>query len=142
MVVVQLHVKRAVDHVDHRAGFRAMTLQGLSRCSMASATLWKASNMTARLGSVRSKLVSVKRGVPHGASERCSEFCLGKHMCGKWKVIVIAPRILIWRRLKIQHSTVWQTVFWISSTSTTLKEARERRNRRPARSKGGRQWQM
>ena len=66
----------------------------------------------------------------------------GKDMFGKWKVIVIAPRILIWRRLKIQHSTVWQTVFWISSTSTTLKEARERRNRRPARSKGGRQWQM
>ena len=34
MVVVQRDVKKALDHVDHGAAFKAMRLQGLSPLSM------------------------------------------------------------------------------------------------------------
>ena len=42
IVVVQLDVKKAFDHVDHRAAFKAMKLQGVSFFSMALiAAIWK-----------------------------------------------------------------------------------------------------
>ena len=70
MVVVQLDEKNAFDHVEHRAAFKAMRLQGLGPISVALiATIWEASRMTASLGSVSSNLVGVKRGLPQGESE-------------------------------------------------------------------------
>ena len=51
IVVVQLDVKKAFDHVDHRAAFRAMKLQGVSLFSIALiAAIWNGSCMKARLG--------------------------------------------------------------------------------------------
>ena len=49
-VVVQLDVKKGFDHVDHRAAFRAMKLQGVSLFSMALiAAIWNESCMKAPL---------------------------------------------------------------------------------------------
>ena len=51
MVVVQLDVRKAFDHVEHRAAFKAMKLQGLSLFSMALiAAIWRGNCMRARLG--------------------------------------------------------------------------------------------
>ena len=64
IVVVQLDVKKAFDHVDHRAAFKAMKLQGLSLFSMALiAAIWSGSCMKARLGTVTYK-VQMSRGLP------------------------------------------------------------------------------
>ena len=53
IVVVQLDVKKAFDHVDHRAAFKATRLQGVSPFSMALiAAIWNGSYMKARLGTV------------------------------------------------------------------------------------------
>ena len=50
IVVVQLDVKKAFDHVDHRAAFKAMRLQGVSPFSVAlMAAIWNGSCMKARL---------------------------------------------------------------------------------------------
>ena len=49
IVVVQLDVKKAFDHVEHRAAFKAMRLQSLSPFSMARmAAIWSGSCMKAR----------------------------------------------------------------------------------------------
>ena len=49
IVVVQLDVKKAFDHVDHRAALKASKLQGVSPFSMAAiAAIWNGSCMTAR----------------------------------------------------------------------------------------------
>ena len=56
IVVVQLGVKKAFDHVDHRAAFKAMKLQGqgVSLFSMALiAAIWNGSCMKARQGRSR-----------------------------------------------------------------------------------------
>ena len=64
-VVVQLDVKKAFGHVDHRAAFKAMKLQGVSFFSMALiAAIWNASCMKARLETVSSNKVRMSRGVP------------------------------------------------------------------------------
>ena len=66
-MVVQLNVKKAFVHVEHRAATKATRQQGLCPLSMAMiATIWEASNMTASIGSVSSNLVGVKRGLPQG----------------------------------------------------------------------------
>ena len=70
IVVVQLDVKKAFDHVDHRAAFKAMKLQGLSLFSMALiAAIWSGSCMKACLGTVTSNEVQMSRGLPQGAPE-------------------------------------------------------------------------
>ena len=70
IVVVQLAVKKEVDHVDHRAAFKAMRLQGVSAFSMALiAAVWNGSCMKARLGTVQSSKVRMSRGLPQGAPE-------------------------------------------------------------------------
>ena len=69
-VVVQLDVKKAFDHVDHRAAFKAMILQGVSLFSMALiAAIWSGSCMKACLGTVTSNKVQMSRGLPQGAPE-------------------------------------------------------------------------
>ena len=65
VVVVQLDVKKAFDHVDHRTAFKAMRLQGVSPFSM----IWNGSCIKARLGTVLSNKVRMSRGVPQGAPE-------------------------------------------------------------------------
>ena len=68
IVVVQLDVKKAFDHVDHRAAFKAMKLQGVSLFSMALiAAIWSGSCMMACLGTVTSNKVPMSRGLPQGA---------------------------------------------------------------------------
>ena len=70
IVVVQLDVKKAFDHVDHRAAFKAMKLQGVSLFSMALiAAIWSGSCMKACLGTVTSNKVQMSRGLPQGAAE-------------------------------------------------------------------------
>ena len=70
IVVVQLDVKRAFDHVDHRAAFKAMKLQGVSLFSMALiAAIWSGSCMKACLETVTSNKVQMSRGLPQGAPE-------------------------------------------------------------------------
>ena len=63
-------MKKAFDHVDHRAAFRAMKLQGVSLFSMALiAAIWSGSCKKARLGTVTSNKVQMSRGLPQGAPE-------------------------------------------------------------------------
>ena len=70
IVVVQLDVKKAFDHVDHRAAFKAMKLQGVSLFSMVLiAAIWSGSCMKACLGTVTSNKVQMSRGLPQGAPE-------------------------------------------------------------------------
>ena len=67
-MVVQLDVKKAFDHVDHRAAVKAMKLQGVSLFSMALiAAIWNGSCMKVRLGTVSSNKVRMNRGLPQGA---------------------------------------------------------------------------
>ena len=64
IVVVQLDVKKAFDHADHRAAFKAMRLQGVSPFSMALiAAIWNGSCMKARLGKVLSSKIRMSREV-------------------------------------------------------------------------------
>ena len=52
IVVVQLDVKKAFGHVEHRAAFKAMRLQSLSPFSMAlNAAIWSGSYKKARASS-------------------------------------------------------------------------------------------
>ena len=54
IVVVQLDVKKAFDHVDHRAAFKAVKLQGVSLFSMALiAAIWNGSCMKRAWGRFR-----------------------------------------------------------------------------------------
>ena len=70
IVVVQLDVKKAFDHVDHRAAVKAMKLQGVSLFSMALiAAIWNGSCMKVRLGTVSSNKVRMNRGLLQGAPE-------------------------------------------------------------------------
>ena len=63
IVVVQLDMKKAFDHVEHRAAFKAVRLQSLSQFSMALiAAIWSGSCMKARLGTVPSNKVA--QGAP------------------------------------------------------------------------------
>ena len=63
-------MKKAFDHVDHRAAFKAMKLQGVSLLSMALiAAIWSGSCMNACLGTVTSNKVQMSRGLPQGAPE-------------------------------------------------------------------------
>ncbi|CAE8618348.1 unnamed protein product [Polarella glacialis] len=70
LVLAQLDVKKAFDHVDHRAAFEAMRLQGISLHAIALiAAIWACSVVTARLGMVSSDDIPMDRGLPQGAPE-------------------------------------------------------------------------
>ena len=70
MVVVQLDVRKAFDHVEHRKSFKAMKLQGVSLFSMALiTTIWRGSCMRARLGTVMSCKIRMSRRLPQEAPE-------------------------------------------------------------------------
>ena len=69
-MLAQLDVRKAFDHVDHRAAFKAMRLQGVSLHSIALiAAIWASSVVSVRLGQVSSDDISMDRGLPQGAPE-------------------------------------------------------------------------
>ena len=70
IVVVQLDVKKAFDHVDHRTAFKAMKLQGVNLFSMVLiVAIWNGSCMKARLVTVSSNNVRMSRGLSQGPPE-------------------------------------------------------------------------
>ena len=98
IVVVQLDVKKAFDHVDHRAAFRAMKLQGVSLFSMALiAAIWNGSCMKARLGTVTSNKVQMSRGLPQGAPESPVIFTLIMELVLRDLIKSWISRKLAWR---------------------------------------------
>ena len=96
IVVVQVDVQKAFDHVDHRAAFNALRLQGVSPFSMALiAAIWNGGCMTARLGTVLSNKVQISRGVPQGALESPVNFTMImelvlRDLINSWKVRKLA----------------------------------------------------
>ena len=70
IVVVQLDVKKASDHVEQRAAFTAMRWQNVSVFSMALiAAIWIGNCMKGHLGTVTSNKVQMSRGLPQRAPE-------------------------------------------------------------------------
>jgi hypothetical protein len=70
LFLAQLDVKKAFDHVDHRAAFKAMRLQGISLQAIALiAAIWAHSVVSVRLGSMSSDDIPMDRGLPQGAPE-------------------------------------------------------------------------
>lgn len=68
--VAQLDLRKAFDHIDHRAAFRAMSLQGISLHAQAlMAKIWSLSAIKAKLGTETSEAVPLHRGLPQGAPE-------------------------------------------------------------------------
>ena len=98
IVVVQLDVKKAFDHVDHRAAFRAMKLQGVSLFSMALiAAIWSGSCMKACLGTVTSNKVQMSRGPPQGAPESPVTFTMIMELVLRDLIKSWISRKLAWR---------------------------------------------
>ena len=98
MVVVQLDVKKAFDHVDHRVAFRAMKLQGVSLFSMELITsIWNGSCMKARLGTVSSNKVRMSRGLPQGAPESPVIFTVIMELVLRDLIRICKTRKLAWR---------------------------------------------
>ena len=96
--MVQLDVKKAFDHVDHRAAFRAMKLQGVSFFSMALiAAIWNGSCMKARLGTVSSNKVRMSRGLPQGAPESPVIFTMIMELVLRDLIKSWTTRKLAWR---------------------------------------------
>ena len=103
IVVVQLDVKKAFDHVDHRAGFKAMRLQGASLFSMALiAALWNGSCMKARLGTVLSSKVRMSRGLPQGAPESPVIFTMVMELVLRDLIKSWRTRKLAWRLWRLE----------------------------------------
>ena len=97
-MVVQLDVKKAFDHVDHRAAFKAMRLQGVSPFSMALiAAIWNGSCMKARLGTVSSSKVRMSRGLPQGAPESLVIFTMIMELVLRDLIKSWITRKLAWR---------------------------------------------
>ena len=96
-MVVQLDVKKAFDHVDHRAAFKAMKLQGVSLFSMALiAAIWNGSCMKARLG-VSSNKVRMSRGLLRGAPESPVIFTMIMELVLRDLIKSWTTRKLAWR---------------------------------------------
>ena len=88
----------AFDHVDHRAAFRAMKLQGVSLFSMALiAAIWSGSCMKARLGTVTSNKVQMSRGLPQGAPESQVIFTMITELVRRDLIKSWISRKLAWR---------------------------------------------
>ena len=63
LAVAQLDIRKAFDHVDHRAAFSAMRLQGASLYSIAlSAAIWACSAVKLRLGQEVSDEIKMDMG--------------------------------------------------------------------------------
>ena len=98
IVVVHLDVKNAFDHVDHRAAFKAMKLQGVSLFSMALiAAIWNGSCMKARLGTVSSNKVRMSRGLSQGAPESPVIFTMIMELVLRDLIKSWTTRKLAWR---------------------------------------------
>lgn len=70
LVLAQLDLKKAFDHVNHKAAFTAMKLQGISLEGIALiAAIWQTSVVLVRLGQVSSEEIPMDRGLPQGAPE-------------------------------------------------------------------------
>ena len=70
LAIAQIDIRKAFDHVDHRAAFAAMRRQGCSPYSIALiAAIWKESLVTVRLGQISSSPIKMDRGLPQGAPE-------------------------------------------------------------------------
>ena len=70
LVLAQVGVRKAFDHVDHRAAFKAMRLQGVSLHAIALiAAIWASSVVRVRLGQESSDDIPMDRGLPQGAPE-------------------------------------------------------------------------
>jgi hypothetical protein len=77
LFVAQLDVKKAFDHVDHRAAFSAMELQGVSLQAVALiASIWASSVVSVSLGKVTSDDIPMDRGLPQGAPESALIFTM------------------------------------------------------------------
>ena len=62
LVLAQLNIRKAFDHVDHRAAFKAMRLRGISRYSIAlTAAIWASSVVAVRLGQESSDEIPMDR---------------------------------------------------------------------------------
>ena len=99
VVVVQLDVKKAFDHVDHRAAFKAMKLQGVSLFTMAFliAAIWNGSCMKARLETVSSNKVRMGRGLHQGAPESPVIFTMIMELVLRDLIKSSTTRKLAWR---------------------------------------------
>ena len=70
LITAQLDLKKAFDHVDHRAAFKAMKLQGIGLPEIALiAAIWHQSSVQVNLGHVASDEIGMDRGLPQGAPE-------------------------------------------------------------------------
>ena len=97
IVLVQLDVKKAFDHVDHRAAFKAMKLQGVSLFSMALiAAIWNGSCMKACLGTVTSNKVQMS-GLPQEAPESPVIFTMTMELVLRDLIKSWISRKLAWR---------------------------------------------
>ena len=98
IVVVQLDVKKAFDHVDHRAALKAMKLLDVSPFSMALiAAIWNGNCMEARLGTVSSSKVRLGRGLPQGAPESPVIFTMIMELVSRDLLKSWIARKLAWR---------------------------------------------
>ena len=103
IVVVQLDVKKAFDHVDHLAALKAMGLQGASLFSMALiAALWNLSRMRARLGTVLSNKVRTSRGLPQGAPKSPVIFTMVMELVLRDLIKCWITRKLAWRLWRLE----------------------------------------
>ena len=98
IVVVQLEVKNAFDHVDHRAAFKAKRIQGVSPFLMALiAAIWNGSCTKARLGTVLSSKLRMSRGLLQGAPESPVIFTLIMELVLRDLINIWISRKLAWR---------------------------------------------
>ena len=98
IVVVQLELKKAFDHVDHRAAFKAMKLQGVSLFSMALiAAIWNGSCMKARLGTAFSSKVRTSRGLPQEAPKSLVIFTMIMELILRDLIKIMITLKLAWR---------------------------------------------
>jgi hypothetical protein len=68
--IAQVDLCKAFDHVDHRAAFDAMQMQGIPLQTQAlMAKVWQLTNIKAKLGTEVSGAVPLHRGLPQGAPE-------------------------------------------------------------------------
>ena len=70
LMLAQLDIMKAFDHVDHRVAFKTIRLRGVSLSSIALiAAIWASSVVTVRLGQESSDNIPMDRGLPQGAPE-------------------------------------------------------------------------